>query len=334
MPWNGSGLFTRARNWVTDKNSGIKIVASLHDSEDDNLAAGIQACLTKNNENKPSSDFRPATDNSLCLGSGGLRWLRAFISGGLRLYSDASNYGEIQSSGLSASRTYTLPDSSGTLIVKDGSKIVHDVAALALINNGFESTFQTAGLSANRTITLPDDSGTVIMDNSMQSFSNKTFAPDGTSSGQTGTVRLKELASNGAEYVGIRAPDSIATSYNMTLPPVQGGAGTTLSNDGTGVLTWQAPNSTFGPIGTNAGDGGRIQLQELAANGTHVVRIKSPDAIAVSFDLTIPSSLPAVAGAGLSFNTSGVASFTASPMATRQTADESALIFSLLSIGV
>jgi hypothetical protein len=263
-----------------------------------------------------------------------LRWLRAFISGGLRLYSDASNYGEIQSGGLSASRTYTLPDSSGTLIVKDGAKIVHDIAAIGFANGGFESTFEIAGLSANRTITVPDDSGTAILDNSVQDISNKTFAPDGTSSGQAGTVRLKELAANGAEYVGIRAADSIGASYHMTLPSVQGGAGTTLSNDGTGVLTWQAPNSTFGPIGVNAGDGGRIQLQELAANGTHVVRIKSPDAIAVSFDLTMPAALPAVAGAGLSFNTAGIASFTASPMATRQTADESAFIFSLLSIGV
>jgi hypothetical protein len=51
MGWNGSGTFTRVRNWQDDANAGINIVADLHDEEDDNLTSGINACLTKNGQN-------------------------------------------------------------------------------------------------------------------------------------------------------------------------------------------------------------------------------------------------------------------------------------------
>lgn len=57
MAWSG-GVFSRVRNWVSDKNNGIKIVASLHDQEDDNLAtAGINECLNKAGQNTPTGDL-------------------------------------------------------------------------------------------------------------------------------------------------------------------------------------------------------------------------------------------------------------------------------------
>lgn len=330
MSWNGSGVFTRVRNWVADKNNGIKIIASLHDQEDDNLSAGIQACLTKNNESKPVADFRPNADNSYNLGSATLRWVQGFFAGSLRLFNGASNYGELLAGTLTANRTYALPDSSGDIILKDGSGIVRAATGVALANSGFESTVQSAALTNNRAVTIPDDSGNIVLDNTPQVLANKSLGPEGTGSGQTGTLRLRELVANGTDSVAVRAADSMSASYTVTLPSSQGGSGTTLTNDGTGILTWQTPNSVYGPIGTSPGDAGRIQLRELAVNGTDVVRIKAPDSIASSFDLTMPSALPSVAGAGISFSTSGIGSFSTSPMATRQHADESAFIFQLI----
>ena len=35
MPFNGSGVFQRVRNWVADATAGIKIRADYHDAEDD-----------------------------------------------------------------------------------------------------------------------------------------------------------------------------------------------------------------------------------------------------------------------------------------------------------
>lgn len=78
MAWSGSGAFSRvfgAAGWTADKNNGIKILSSRHDTNDQDLADGINACLTRNNESKPTSDFLPATDNILSLGSASFRWL-------------------------------------------------------------------------------------------------------------------------------------------------------------------------------------------------------------------------------------------------------------------
>jgi hypothetical protein len=63
LPFNGSGVFTRVRNWVNDAAGGIAIRADLHDSEDDNLASGLTQCITKDGQttvtaNLPMSTYR------------------------------------------------------------------------------------------------------------------------------------------------------------------------------------------------------------------------------------------------------------------------------------
>jgi len=64
MAWNGSGVFSRTNGtnngsdvWEQDKGDGTKIVASLHDVHDEDLADGIQACLAKNGENAATADL-------------------------------------------------------------------------------------------------------------------------------------------------------------------------------------------------------------------------------------------------------------------------------------
>ncbi len=124
MPWNGSGLFTRVRNWVTDKNNGIKIVASLHDSEDDNLANGLNNCVTKDGQSKMAADFAPNSDTAYDLGTSSQAWrninakgtmnLLDGVNDGARFY-NGSNYVELRAPGtLAANRTFTLPDADGT----------------------------------------------------------------------------------------------------------------------------------------------------------------------------------------------------------------------------
>jgi len=52
--WSG-GVYTRFRNWVSDKANSINPQAALFDQEDDGFAAGLNNCLTKDGLNKPSS---------------------------------------------------------------------------------------------------------------------------------------------------------------------------------------------------------------------------------------------------------------------------------------
>ncbi|EQC44518.1 endosialidase chaperone [Bacteriovorax sp. BSW11_IV] len=65
-----------------------------------------------------------------------------------------------------------------------------------------------------------------------------TVLPYGTNVGETGEVQFKELISNGADYVGLKAPDALASSFVLTLPNTQGNSGEVLTNNGSGVLGW------------------------------------------------------------------------------------------------
>ena len=50
MPFNGSGVFQRVRNWVADATAGIKIRADYHDAEDDGFATGLSNTITKDGQ--------------------------------------------------------------------------------------------------------------------------------------------------------------------------------------------------------------------------------------------------------------------------------------------
>jgi len=58
MPWNGSGSFSRDNGtntgltvWEDDFNAGTAIRADNHDTHDQDIADGVEACLAKNGEN-------------------------------------------------------------------------------------------------------------------------------------------------------------------------------------------------------------------------------------------------------------------------------------------
>lgn len=50
MPFNGTGMFVRLRNWVADAAAGVKIRADYHDIEDDGFADGLSSCITKDGQ--------------------------------------------------------------------------------------------------------------------------------------------------------------------------------------------------------------------------------------------------------------------------------------------
>ena len=63
MPWSGptftrtNGFFTGATVWQSDYNAAVKIVYSRHDTHDQDLAQGINACLNKNGLNSPTTNI-------------------------------------------------------------------------------------------------------------------------------------------------------------------------------------------------------------------------------------------------------------------------------------
>jgi peptidoglycan hydrolase CwlO-like protein len=91
--------------------------------------------------------------------------------------------------------------------------------------------------------------------------------PKGTASGEAGSVIMRELVANGANYVGFRAPDSLGADMVWTLPSADGTNGQVLQTNGSGALSWIDPadaapvTSVFGRTGVVA-----AQLNDYSAD--------------------------------------------------------------------
>ena len=59
----------------------------------------------------------------------------------------------------------------------------------------------------------------------------------------TGELRMQERRTNGQNYVGIKAPQSVATNTVWALPAVDGTTGQFLKTDGAGILGWGSGGS-------------------------------------------------------------------------------------------
>jgi len=60
----------------------------------------------------------------------------------------------------------------------------------------------------------------------------------------TGELRMQERRTNGTNYVGIKAPQSVATNTVWTLPSADGTSGQCLTTDGAGQWQWEACSDT------------------------------------------------------------------------------------------
>jgi len=83
-----------------------------------------------------------------------------------------------------------------------------------------------------------------------------TIRPYGAAANNTGQLQFRELAANGNNYVGLRAPDALAANLIFRLPTVYGTNGQILGTTGSGVLTWITPG---------AGGGASTSLNNLTA---------------------------------------------------------------------
>ena len=64
MAWNGSGTFNRNNGthtgtnvWQQDRDAGANILASRMDTHDQDIADGLENCVTRDGQNSPSADL-------------------------------------------------------------------------------------------------------------------------------------------------------------------------------------------------------------------------------------------------------------------------------------
>lgn len=67
--------------------------------------------------------------------------------------------------------------------------------------------------------------------------------PYGPSADEAGELRFTEVTGAGSNYVGFKAPNSIATDRIWTLPAADGSSGHFLTTNGSGTLSWASPGS-------------------------------------------------------------------------------------------
>lgn len=75
--------------------------------------------------------------------------------------------------------------------------------------------------------------------------------------------------SNGSNEYGVIIPDN--TNYSVTVPSTQGGAGTVLTNDGAGNLTWASPSASvagFTASDNTASPNNTVNASRLLVSGT------------------------------------------------------------------
>ena len=213
MGWDGSGNFSRARNWQNDEAADIDMLSANFDEEDDNFATGINACLTKNGETKPTADFRPNATRTYALGSTALRWTNAYLSGSVNVQSaTAAAATTIAVTDGTSARTITIPDASGTVVLSGtsnagditytGKQTFSDQAYFALgIGPGYIQNYSLAAAVAASalTITLSGYDGTALSATNKAQFAFRSAtAGTGTYSVVDSTANLTLTISSGS----------------------------------------------------------------------------------------------------------------------------------------
>ena len=68
-----------------------------------------------------------------------------------------------------------------------------------------------------------------------------------------GTIKLNEGTNNGAHFIALKAPNSVASNLTFTLPGTDGSSGHLLTTDGSGNLSFAAPASSNFTLAADSG---------------------------------------------------------------------------------
>jgi len=100
------------------------------------------------------------------------------------------------------------------------------------------------------------------------------FAPHGTGTGNGTELKFQELAANGANYVGFKAPDAIASNEVWVLPNADGSADQVLKTDGSNALAWvdQAGGGTVNMVADGAITAGKPVVLTSAGKAQQVAQ--------------------------------------------------------------
>lgn len=156
-------------------------------------------------------------------------------------------------------RVLSVPDTNTTIVGTDATQtlsnktlttprfvdlgyIADSTGAEMLIfdqNTTAVNNFQISNAASgnNPTLSAVGNDTDIGMDLQLKGTGKLNFQGTSTAAAE---VRLFENTANGTDYVGLKAPTSLASPWTLTLPTSAGSSGYVLQTDGTGITSWVA----------------------------------------------------------------------------------------------
>jgi hypothetical protein len=214
------------------------------------------------------------TNDEILFFNDGAGILGIALDGNVR-FERGTNDGILDVAALSAARTWTLPNQSGT------------ITALGNATTGTGNiVLSTAPSIANAILaTSVNVTGPLVLDNQQP-------------------IRFSEATGLGGDYVGVRAASPMSASYTLTLPSASPGSATFLQSDATGAMSWIGSSGTStvamtaSPVFTGSvtlDNQGDVRLRETTASGTNYVGLRAAATMGSDYTIQLPAAAP-VAG--------------------------------------
>ena len=198
MAFNGSGVFSRVYNWTNDKNAGVKILASRHDTEDDGFATGLSTCITKDGQTTVTANLPMNTKRHTGVGNSAAR-------------TDYSATGQVQDSSFlyaadgGSANTYTITLSPAVTAYAAG-QIFHFKAANA--NTG-ASTLNVNSVGAK---TIVKDVNTALASGDISQHEVISVIFDGTNFQMVGNADSEQVVTTYTNGTDNRVISSTGTA--------------------------------------------------------------------------------------------------------------------------
>ena len=190
----------------------------------------------------PSSSSGSSTDNAV------VRWDGATgttIQNSLVILSDTGGFSGVTSLSLTGS-------ASGTILIQPAATVTTYTVTLPSAQGVANSVLANNGSGALTWATTYTRTSGAVTDRSIVTYSGTTGSlvqaaiPTITSLGEIGNVRSLLFSGSTSGVLTLTVPSAVV-SYSLTMPSGQGGANTTLVNNGAGILSWQASSGITGP---------------------------------------------------------------------------------------
>jgi hypothetical protein len=130
-----------------------------------------------------------------------------------------------------------LNTNDGKVYLKKDDNTILDVNSTIFKNN---TSVTTSDTGTDGTVTFVADGVTVGTMTSTQ-----TSLTQDTAIANAKSIQFKEATANGVNHVAVKAPNSLASNYTLTMPTATGLLNQLLKTDGSGNLGW-SDSDTFG----------------------------------------------------------------------------------------